>query len=133
VEGVKRVRFVHFFKAEGRRSFSIEFDGEHNPNVVNPYQYIYLYPGDYVLKALLATKGVTGASGFYLEVSGPRFRTTSEEVGGDTSWKKIDMPFTLKSPGLYRLSLRRNATKKLNRFLDGQVFLDGVRLVRLNE
>jgi len=133
VKGVKRVRFVHFFKAEGRRSFSIEFDGEHNPNVVNPYQYIYLYPGDYVLKALLATKGVTGASGFYLEVSGPRFRTTSEEVGGDTSWKKIDMPFTLKSPGLYRLSLRRNATKKLNRFLDGQVFLDGVRLVRLDE
>ena len=133
VKGVKRVRFVHFFKAEGRRSFSIEFDGEHNPNVMNPYQYIYLNPGDYVLKALLATKGVTGVSGFYVEVSGPRFRVTSEEVKGDTTWKKIEMPFTLKSPGLYRLSLRRNATKKLNRFLDGQVFFDGVRLVRLNE
>jgi len=133
IAGVERVRFVHFYKVEGRRAFSMEFDGEHNPSITNPYQYIYLQPGRYRLRALLSTKEVTGATGFYVEVSGPHFRATSEEVKGDTSWKKIELLLDLNEPGLYRLSLRRNATGKLNRFLGGKVFFDDVRLVKLNK
>ncbi len=133
VKGVTRVRFIHYYKGEGRRSFSMEFDGEHNPTIVNPYQYIYLEPGYYQVRALVSTKGVTGSNGFYVELSGPRFRAVSEEVKGDTPWKKIVVSVVLKQAGLYRLSLRRNASRKLNRFLGGRVFFDGVRLVRRDE
>jgi len=132
IKGARRVRFIHFYKAEGRRAFSMEFDGEHNPSVSNPYQYIYLQPGTYRLHALLSTEGVTGATGFYVEISGPHFRAASNEIKGDTSWKKIELTLNLKEAGLYRISLRRNPTRKLNRFLGGKVFFDDVRLVRLN-
>ena len=132
-KGVKRVRFVHFFKSEGRRSFSIEFDGEHNPAITNPYQYIYLEPGDYRLRASLALKDITSASGFYLEFSGHHIRSVSDQFKGDRDWENVELLLHLKVPGIYRVSLRRNATRKLNRFLGGKVFLDDVSLVKLND
>ncbi len=132
-KGVRRMRFIHFYTAEGRRSFTIECDGEHNPRIMTPYQYIYLEPGQYRLSAFLSTREVTSASGFYLELSGPHFRAISRRFTGDTDWTRVELLVSLKLAGMYRVSLRRDATSKLNRFLGGKVFLDEVTLHRLHE
>ncbi len=131
--GLKKVKLIHFFKVEGRRALLAEYDGKHNPDVTDPYQYIFLIPGTYRMTAFLATKRVTGASGFFVELIGKDFRVTSREMRGDTGWKKIKIVFKIEKEGLYRLSLRRRSTQKLNKFLGGQVFLDNVSLVRVSE
>jgi len=132
-KGLRRARFIHFFKAEGRRAFTMSFDGEHNPRVINPYQYLYLEPGTYRLTASIATEDLTSASGFYLEFSGPHIRVLSKRLTGDTPWTRLELSITLTQAGLYRVSLRRDATSKLNRFLGGKVFLDDVALIRTHE
>ncbi len=132
-KGLRRAKFVHFYKAEGRRSYTMSFDGEHNPRVINPYQYLYLKPGAYLLTASISTEDLTSASGFYLEFTGPHMRITTKRMVGDTPWRRLELPFTLKEAGLCRVSLRRDATSKLNRFLGGKVFLDNVVLIRIHE
>lgn len=131
-EGIKQVRCVHFYREDGRKAFSIKFDGDRNPEVTNPYQFVFLQPGTYKLTAYLSTKDLTSASGFFIEFSGPHFYVVSPQLKGDTDWEKFEVVFQLKHSGLYRVALRRKATSKLNRFLGGEVFLDDVSLVRLN-
>ncbi len=131
-KGLKWARVIHYYKTDGDCSFSLAFDGEQNPDVWMPFQYVYLEPGSYVLQAHMASKALTSASGFSLEVSGPGVHVSSPQVKGDTEWTKMELGFHVSQPGIYRVGFHRRSTQKLNRFLGGKVFFDEVTLVRGN-
>jgi hypothetical protein len=133
IPGLKSWGFSYRESMEGRRSFYMEFDGEHNPQVSYPRQLVYVdTPGNYRLSAFIKTEGVTGATGFSLVVWGKGLREASEEMRGYTSWRRVSLPFKVDYKGPLWVGLVRRATGKFNRFLGGWVWLDQVALEKVD-
>ncbi len=134
ISGLKSWGFTFRDRIEGRRSFYLEFDGERNPRVGWPRQLVYIgVPGTYRLSAYMKTEGVTGATGFSLWVWGKGFRARSKELKGYTFWRWVKVDFQVRDPGPCWVALVRQATRKLNRFLGGKVWIDQVVLEKLDE
>ena len=134
ISGLKSWGFACREKVEGRRSLYLEFDGEHNPQVSWPRQLVYVgTPGTYRLSAYVRTEGVTGATGFSLSVWGKGFRAQCRELRGYNPWRWVQVEFQVQEPGPCWVALVRRATRKLNRFLGGKVWIDQVVLERLDE
>ncbi len=121
---------------EGRHSFHLRFDGEHNPGFVTPYQIVYLAePGNYLLRAFVKTRSITSSEGPYLFVQG---QSGSEARGpklrGDNAWREVLIPFSLsKGDNAVVIGVRRDKSNKLNRFLGGELWIDKVNIERQEE
>ncbi len=134
IPGLKSWGYANREWVEGRRSFFMGFDGESNPYVAWPRQPVYLdTPGSYRLSAYVKTEGVTGASGFSIRVWGRGVRARSKEVKGYSPWKWLKVVFKVREPGLYWVGLFRPSTRKFNKFLGGRVWIDQVRLEKVDE
>ncbi len=134
IEGLKSWGYSRSYKVEGRRSFFMEFDGDHNPYVGYPRQLVFIdKPGRYRLSVFIRTEDVTGATGFSVEVWGKGFRARSEEVKGYTPWKLVNLEFCVREIGVIWVAFIRRKTKKLNKFLGGNIWIDQVTLERVGE
>ncbi len=117
---------------EGKRSLKIAFDGKENVNFHHVYQYVALRPGtEYLLKTFVRSEKITTRSGVKIEIIGigPHFYSASELITGSNEWNELTLTF--KTPagtqgGLVRV--RREETEKLDRFIAGKVWIDGLQL-----
>ena len=116
---------------EGRHSFHLRFDGEHNPSFATPYQIIYLAePGNYLLRAFVKTRSITSSEGPYLFVQGQNGAVAKgPKLRGDNAWREILIPFSLeKGDNAVVIGIRRDRSNRLNRFLGGELWIDKVSI-----
>ena len=116
----------------GKSSLRIAFDGKENINFHHVYQYVPLKPEtEYLLKTSMKSEKITTRSGVKIEIVGigPRFHGASESLTGDNEWKELTVAFRTPAGsqgGLVRV--RREETSKLDRFIAGTIWIDGVEL-----
>ncbi len=121
---------------EGRHSFHLRFDGEHNPGFATPYQIIYLAePGNYLLRAFVKTRSITSSEGPYLFVQGQNgVVVKGPKLRGDNAWREVLIPFSLeKGDNAVVIGIRRDRSNKLNRFLGGELWIDKVSVEHQEE
>ncbi len=118
---------------EGKTSLKISFNGKENVDFSHVFQYVAWKPNqNYVLQAKVRTRGLTTRSGFRLEVTalGGPFYASSEVLTGDHEWKDLRIFFRTPEQsqgGVVRF--RRAKSEKLDRFIEGEVWIDDVRLI----
>jgi hypothetical protein len=116
---------------DGRHSFHLRFDGEHNPGFATPYQIIYLAePGNYILRAFIKTRSITSSEGPYMFVQGQNGAVAkSSKFKGDNAWREVFIPFSLaKGDNAVVIGIRRDRSLRLNRFIGGELWLDKVSI-----
>ena len=121
---------------DGRHSFHLRFDGEHNPGFATPYQIVYLAePGNYVLRAFIKTRSITSSEGPYLFVQGQNGAVArGPKFKGDNAWREVFIPFSMaKGDNAVVIGIRRNRSHRLNRFLGGELWLDKVSIEHQEE
>ncbi len=121
---------------EGRHSFHLRFDGEHNPAFITPYQIVYLAePGNYILRAFVKTRSITSSEGPYLFVQGQNGAVAKgPKLRGDNAWREVLIPFSLaKGDNAVVIGIRRDKSHKLNRFLGGELWIDKVSIEHQEE
>jgi hypothetical protein len=127
-----QIAFDSSISFEGKRSLKIVFDGKENVNFQHVYQFVPLKPDtEYILTANLKSQGVTTKSGIKIEIVGigAALYKASEPLTGDNDWKELMVPFRTPPQsrgGLVRI--RREKTDKFDRFINGTVWIDRVRL-----
>lgn len=128
----------------GKRALRVAFDGEHNPAFFGVRQFVPVTPGArYRLSALVKSQHISSAQGPSLFVSGAQGRpgdpteacklyAWSEDVRLTTGWHEIAVEFEVpRACRGIRVHVARRPTKKLNRFIGGELWVDEVRLQRL--
>lgn|GEM_PF-1243162 len=154
-EGVT-ARVVHCGDcAQGRRALRLRFDGEHNPHYTATSQYLPVEPGRrYSLTAQvryqelgsvsgprIVVQGVAGRRGVGggLEGGGSddpsagcRMWVQGEQYRGNSDWRATELEFEVPSDceGA-RVLVFRSATKALDRFIGGELWLDDFALALL--
>ncbi len=127
----------------GRRALRLEFDGEHNAHYHGVAQPLPVVPGaSYVLKARVKYDAITSARGPSLMVQGVSgkagdptegcsFITTGEEFRLSSPWRETTLGFSvpINCEGI-RVLVARPRTKKLNKFIGGELWIDEVSLER---
>jgi tetratricopeptide (TPR) repeat protein len=127
---------------EGGRALHLEFDGESNPHYLGVSQYLPVLPGAvYLLEARVRYEGLTSARGPALAILGvPRPAETSEKnschfwTEGEpllltSDWRVTQLAFPIPTAceGI-RVMVARPQTKKLNRHIAGELWVDHIHL-----
>jgi tetratricopeptide (TPR) repeat protein len=120
---------------EGKTSLKVSFNGKENVDFHHVFQFAAWKPNrSYILQAKVKTRGLTTQSGIQLDVFGvgKPFYASSEVLTGDQDWKDLKVSFRTPDQsqgGVVRL--RRAKTEKLDRFIEGNVWIDDVRLTEV--
>ncbi|HIF62547.1 MAG TPA: hypothetical protein EYQ35_00085 [candidate division UBP10 bacterium] len=144
-EGVT-ARVVHCGDCvQGRRALRLRFDGEHNPHYTATSQYLPVEPGRrYSLTAQVRYEDLGSVSGPRIVVQGLagggpgdpsaacRMWVQGEQYRGDSQWRTTTVDFEVPSDceGA-RVLVFRSATKALDRFIGGELWLDDFALALL--
>ncbi len=137
VEGVK-IGFDYRKRIQGRRSLRLEFDGRTNVDFQHVYQLVPVEPeSDYVLSYNVAAEGITTRNGVSVELycyPGGSMAKASRPVTGSSGWKAIEIPFHTPSDcNSVVIRLRRYRSDKLDRYIAGTFWIDGVEINRVQE
>ncbi len=117
---------------EGKMSLKVSFNGKENVDFHHVFQFAAWKPNrNYILQAKVKTRGLTTQSGIQLDVYGvgKPFYASSEVLTGDQDWRDLKVSFRTPEQsqgGVVRI--RRAKTEKLDRFIEGEVWFDDVRL-----
>ena len=120
---------------EGKTSLKVSFNGKENVDFHHVFQFAAWKPNrSYMLQAKVKTRGLTTQSGIQLDVYGvgKPFYAASEVLTGDQDWKDLKVSFRTPEQsqgGVVRI--RRAKTEKLDRFIEGDVWIDDVRLTEV--
>ena len=154
-EGVT-ARVVHCGDCQqGRRALRLRFDGEHNPHYTATSQYLPVEPGRryrltaqvryqelgsvsgprIVVQGLAGRRGVGGGlegGGADDPSAGCRMWVQGEQYRGNSDWRSTTVDFEVPSDceGA-RVLVLRSATKALDRFIGGELWLDDFALALL--
>ncbi|MCH8028483.1 MAG: hypothetical protein IH874_00930 [Candidatus Dadabacteria bacterium] len=121
---------------QGDRSLRITFDGKHNVDFYHVSQVIPIHPrSDYLFTSEIATRGITTRNGISWEVSCyPKggMRKSSEPLTGTNEWKTVRLAFHTPSDcNSVVARLRRYRSTRLDRFISGTVWVDDVKLFKV--
>lgn len=119
---------------QGARSLRIEFDGTANINFHHISMIVPLEPGkSYTLSALIKTERLTTKNGFFIGlygIGGCKFSARTKALTGSNAWGESSVEITPPQgcrTGVVRL--RRIKSEKFDNLIEGQVWLDEIRLV----
>jgi hypothetical protein len=120
----------------GRRSLRVELGGKENLSYGGVAQRTVVREGTYRLRAWAKTEGLSTDRGlavrvFDVEAPG-RLDVRTEELTGTNEWRLLDLTFTA-GPGtkLIEVQLSREPSLKFDNKIRGTLWLDGVRLERV--
>ena len=124
---------------EGERALHLSFDGKENPRYSGVWQDLPVEPGRrYVLRAKVRAEHITSASGPRFAVSGRAREGMDANCGMWTptpdwklsfDWKEVELAFEAPAAcdGI-RVAVVRLPSGQLNKFLGGDLWIDDVRL-----
>jgi hypothetical protein len=117
----------------GNSSLHVLFKGTGNINSELVYQIVPVNPGAaYTLRFVRKSSNLTTDRGVFLTVSGYKneFRTTSEQVLGDSPWKEDKIEFNVPAGcEAIVLRVRRDESLKMDNKISGDYWLDSVELM----
>ncbi len=121
------------FSVSGLKSFTVQFDGEHNPGIVILKQTIPVDGGSrYRLEAYMRTKDITTTNGLIYAVRGTgcRMKTVvSEQFTGTNRWRPMRIEFlTPDDCSAVTVALVREKSRKFNNKIGGTAWVDTVTL-----
>lgn len=119
----------NLYAVQGSYSLFIRFDGSANPDFRGIYQILPLKDNtSYELSYFVKTQGITTNSGVYVELTcllGGVVLSVSPQYLGDIGWKQERLIFrTPEGCGGVKLSIRRNPAERLERRIEGSLWLD---------
>ena len=122
------------------RALQLAFDGDNNSHYYGASQVVPIQSSThYALRARVSYEGLTSARGPQLILVGIgseggdempcRLRVLGEEFHGDSDWRETEVFFTVPAAceGL-RIFVARARTKHLDRYIEGELWVDDVRL-----
>ncbi|GBE31848.1 hypothetical protein BMS3Bbin05_00751 [bacterium BMS3Bbin05] len=117
----------------GMKSFSVGFDGAHNPGVSVLRQVVPLEAGGgYGLTAYIKTEDITTTNGLYFYISGFKCRmrpVRSEIFTGTVPWTRVGIGFDVpEGCSAVTVSLRRDRSRKFNNKIGGSAWIDNVEM-----
>ncbi|MGA2228608.1 MAG: tetratricopeptide repeat protein [Syntrophobacteraceae bacterium] len=118
----------------GNSCLHVRFKGTGNINSELVYQIVPVSPGTaYTLRFVRKSSNLTTDRGVFLTVSGYKneFKTTSEQVLGDSPWKEDKIEFSVPA-GCEAIVLRvlRDESLKMDNKISGDYWLDSVELMK---
>lgn len=121
-------------KKDGNYSLYIEFDGKENLYFNNISKIIPVKPNlEYELSYYMKTEELTTTNGIYWNIScypnNNLFSKNTLSATGTSDWKKYEEKILIPEKcNALRLIIRRDKSKKLNKFISGKVWIDKVAL-----
>jgi hypothetical protein len=120
----------------GRRSLRVELGGKANLSYGGVAQRTVVRAGTYRLRAYAKTEGLSTDRGLALRVfdvdSPGRLDVRTEELTGTSEWKPLELTFTAgQGIQLIEVQLSREPSLKFDNKIRGTLWLDGVRLERV--
>lgn len=127
----------NIYAVHGSYSLYINFDGSANPDFNGVYQILPLKNSSlYELTYFVRTRGVSSNSGVYVEITcikDSRLLITSPQYLGDNEWKQERLTFrTPQGCEGVKLSLRRRPAERLERKIEGSLWLDDFSIRELS-
>jgi hypothetical protein len=125
-------------RKEGKYSLFIEFNGKENMDFRNITKIVPVKPEhEYNFSYHIKTKELTTRNGIYWTIScypnTVLYYENTEVLTGTIEWKKYEENITIpKNCNALRLILRRDKSKKLDKFISGKIWIDNVdmRLIK---
>lgn len=120
----------------GENSLMIEFDGAHNPDFKDVYQYVPVNNNTrYVFSSAMASENIDSVTGVQWEIMCPEdygaMYAATEPVTGTNEWKVVSLD--IRTPencnGLVVVLRRHKSNDALNKYISGKVRVDDVKLV----
>jgi len=120
------------------RSLRVVFDGTHNVDFQQPWQYVVVEPNTrYRLSAYFRTENLTTSSDVRLEIQETHFGDVLQAIprlAGTQYWAPREAEFTTAADTrLVRVVLRRRPSQKLDNKISGTIWMDDVSLVPVVE
>ena len=125
-------------KVEGKYSLNVVFNGRENVNFQNISKIIPVdSESDYKFTSYIKTDDITTQNGVFWELACypiyKLFLTNTEIFTGNHDWTKIEKNISVpESCNALKITLKRNLSNKLDKFISGKVWLDEVRLQKIN-
>jgi len=115
------------------RLVRIEFEGKENLNFSGLRQLVVIDEGgDYEFSFRARSEGISTEQGLYFEVVASSVLLQTEQILGNTPWTEYSNRFKVpKDQSLVTVRLRRRLSKRIDNKLRGTLWLDWVRLERL--
>jgi tetratricopeptide (TPR) repeat protein len=122
-------------KKTGDISLSVNFDGEHNPDIPIIRQVVPVEPGQsYRLTAYVKTENITTKNGIFLEVVAHRcdpIAKQTEPLTGTNLWNRLELEFI--TPGTCKtvmVGVRREQSAKFDNKISGDAWIDSLSMVK---
>ena len=116
-------------------SLRVDFSGDHNLRLRAPWIRIPVQPSTrYELSGYWRAETLTTRSlpFWFIEAEGARMRERVDVPGSRFDWAPWSVTFTVPDDvHMIRLRLRRDSTSAFDRYIDGQLWLDGIELTEL--
>jgi hypothetical protein len=122
----------------GDRALRIKFEGERNVYYRGINQYVTVVPGaTYRVRAQVLAQDITSAQGPFIAVDGMSsddappcdLWARTDDLKSADRWSDVGLEFTVpeRCEGV-RISVMRPRTQRLNQFIEGELWLDDVKL-----
>lgn len=135
-EGAK-IDFDQEKRFEGVKSLRVRFDGKHNIDFYHVFQIVPVEPdADYTLTSYMSTQDITTTNGITWEVycypKANMIKAMEPPLTGTNDWRRVGLSFHTPSDcDSIVVRLRRYVSTKFDRYISGTVWVDDVKLFKV--